>query len=1064
MAGKTKQKAAKPQNTGSGILFNPYPGLRPFKLEESHLFFGREGQTDEVLQKLAQHRFVGIIGPSGSGKSSFVYCGVLPILFGGFLAKTGPNWDVIILRPGSSPIENLASALLEKDPAFQGEPEDDHNIRKTIITTLLRSDSQGLVEAIKQIKQATNKNYLILVDQFEELFRYKANIENKYSVDDTLTFINLLMQTVDSEEDAYYVAITMRSDFIGDCAQFANLTRKINDSHYLIPQLTREQKRKAIEGPAAVANGENAQRLVNRLLNDLGDNPDQLPILQHALMRTWDYWSKNREGNEILDLKHYEAIGTMSEALSQHADEAYHELDEKQKKICEALFKAITEKRGTFGIRRPTLLKDIAAMADCKNKELADVIITFRKPGRSFLTPQHGVKLSPNSIIDISHESLMRIWKRLKNWVDEESEAVGMYMRLAEAAAMYQVGKSGLWRPPDLQLALNWQVKHKPTLVWGQRYDAAFERTMSFLEYSKKEYDNEQRVKELQAKRRLRNARITVIVLASATVISIAFLLYAFAQKTQADRSLVLAVAAQFSADSSSVEANIQKDSALFQKEQADIFAKEASFQQRMAELSSDSAKVARDSAVVASNEAIRQKGIAESQTIIAQRQTILADSSARIATKNEKLATEQSEIATRERFLALAKGLGSKAGTGNIPDPQLRGLMALQGYIFNNQYEGSAYEADIFSGLHRALTEFEDPITLSLIGHKKEIYAAHTSRINNAIYTGDTRGKILKWTFNNGISQPTVIEAGRGAQLAISKIEDIAVSNDGRWLVAVGEFKSEPTQRTTYLEVHDLTNNSRKTIEGVINEASAVVITPDNRFIIFKDNNGQSIRKVGINGGSISTLFTAMQELMDFDLNPAGNLIAAVGISSEIVILDAGSGKVLTTFPSDDGKILESVKFSPDGRYLAYGDEDGAIILLNASDYSMIKRFTDHTGIVHDIDFNMVNGKSTFMSSASNDKSTRIYNLESLNEIPVTYTESRFVYSTAFSPDNNFVFAGSEREELKALPTHASIMADKMCTYITRNMSDVEWEAHVGVDIEYENTCIISANLKNEE
>ena len=80
----------------------------------------------------------------------------------------------------------------------------------------------------------------------------------------------------------------------------------------------------------------------------------------------------------------------------------------------------------------------------------------------------------------------MRIWVRLKNWVDDEADAVQMYTRLAEAASMYQVGKAGLWRPPDLQLALNWQAKHKPTLVWGQRYNPAFERTMIFLEYSKK--------------------------------------------------------------------------------------------------------------------------------------------------------------------------------------------------------------------------------------------------------------------------------------------------------------------------------------------------------------------------------------------------------------------------------------------------------------------------------------------------------------------------------------------------------------------------------------------------
>ena len=136
MGKKAKPIANKAQDQPATI--QPFPGLRPFKLEENHLFFGREGQTDEVLQKLSSHHFVSIIGPSGSGKSSFVYCGVLPILFGGFLTKSGPNWDVIVLRPGSSPIENLASALLEKDPTYSNDPVVDHEIREKIISTILR--------------------------------------------------------------------------------------------------------------------------------------------------------------------------------------------------------------------------------------------------------------------------------------------------------------------------------------------------------------------------------------------------------------------------------------------------------------------------------------------------------------------------------------------------------------------------------------------------------------------------------------------------------------------------------------------------------------------------------------------------------------------------------------------------------------------------------------------------------------------------------------------------------------------------------------------------------------
>ncbi|MFN8886158.1 MAG: High-affnity carbon uptake protein Hat/HatR, partial [Cyclobacteriaceae bacterium] len=507
---------------------NPFPGLRPFKIEESHLFFGREGQSDEVLLKLSKSRFVGVIGPSGSGKSSFIYCGVLPILYGGFLTDASPNWEVIVTRPGSGPIDNLAESLLKTAKDYNLADTEDKKIKRTIVSTLLRSSSLGLVEAIQQSRRSADVNYLVLVDQFEELFRFKDSTDPN-SVNESLAFINLLMEAVNYEDSPIYVAITMRSDFIGDCAQFPELTRKINDSHYLIPQMTREQKRRAIEGPVAVGNANIAPRLVQQLLNDLGDNPDQLPILQHALMRTWSYWSryKDYEG-ELVDLKHYEAIGTMSEALSMHANEAFDELDEDQQRICEIMFKAITEKRGeNFGIRRPTRLNEIASIADVSENDVIAVIEKFREPGRSLLTPSHGTPLHSRSMIDISHESLMRIWVRLKNWVDDEADAVQMYLRLAEAAAMYQVGKAGLWRPPDLQLALNWQAKHKPTLVWGQRYNPAFERTIIFLEYSKKEFETEQRIKELEQKRKLERARTTAIVFGVLMVIALLFLVFA---------------------------------------------------------------------------------------------------------------------------------------------------------------------------------------------------------------------------------------------------------------------------------------------------------------------------------------------------------------------------------------------------------------------------------------------------------------------------------------------------------------------------------------------------------
>jgi WD40 repeat protein len=1061
----TETRTTKKQNLASATL-NPYPGLRPFKIEESHLFFGREGQTDEVLQKLSDNRFVGIIGPSGSGKSSFVYCGVLPILFGGFLTDTGPNWDVIVLRPGSSPMENLAQALLEKDPSYKGEPEEDYALRQTILATLLRSNSDGLVEVIKKITKATNLNYLILVDQFEEIFRYKTSSEDKHSVDETMTFINLLMDTVNHEDKAYYVSITMRSDFIGDCAQYAELTRKINDSNYLIPQLTREQKRAAIEGPASVAHGKVSQRLVQRLLNDLGDNPDQLPILQHALMRTWDFWTKNREGNENVDLKHYEAIGTMSEALSLHADEALSDLNEKQKHIVEVMFRALTEKRGLFGIRRPTKLREIAAIADCTNKELADVIIVFRKPGRSFLTPPHGVKLTPDSMIDISHESLMRIWVRLKNWVDDEADAVGIYLRLAEASEMFQVGKAGLWRPPDLQLALNWQIKHKPTLVWGQRYDPAFERALSFLEYSKKEYDNEQRIRELQAKRRLRTAKITAIVLASATLISVGFLVYALLQKTVADQqrfealeNLAEAQRQTKIADSASTEALYQAKAATDSAESARLARIDALIQRDSARIAQDSAEVARGRAEIAQKLAVQRQLEAEE----AQR---AADEANREAQVQRASAIANADTARIRRYIAIAKGLGVKA-TQNIPDPQLRGLMAKQAYNYNVFFSGNSYDADIFAGLYSALSEvgFNDPSTQSLTGHRKEVYTMESSTAANAIFTAGTQGRILKWTINDeGQLNSSIVASTRGGTAEINSIE---VSADGGLLVAAGRFTSDPTDPQTYLEVYNLSNNSVRNIEGIIERATVVELVNNDQSIIYLDSDGKNLNRIGINGQGKTLLVESQIEIRDISISADGSRIAGARVDGKVVIWEASSGSEIEIIQSmaEVPAAIQSVEFSKDGRFLAYGDEFGTIVLMDANQYTGIASFTDQIGVISDIDFNYEAqfGLSTFIAASSYDNTTRIWNLDEArrNDPPITYTGNHLQFSVCFSPDNQMLLSGSERGELKVYPTHAELMADKLCGYINRNMTSQEWEAYVGTDIKQEDTCpsIASSN-----
>src|SRR5690606_18822044 len=171
--------------------------------------------------------------------------------------------------------------------------------------------------------------------------------------------------------------------------------------------------------------------LVKRLLNDMGNNQDQLPILQHALMRTWDYWVSNHEIAEPMDLRHYHAIGKITQALSLHANELYDELSGRGKQIAEVLFKNVTEKnQDNRGLRRPCRLGLIAELSEASEEEVIQVIDHFRQPGRSFLMPAANIPLTVDSMIELSHESLMRIWNRLSGWVEDEFESATMYKRL----------------------------------------------------------------------------------------------------------------------------------------------------------------------------------------------------------------------------------------------------------------------------------------------------------------------------------------------------------------------------------------------------------------------------------------------------------------------------------------------------------------------------------------------------------------------------------------------------------------------------------------------------------
>lgn len=486
---------ARPGNAAPPLR-NPFPGLRPFEADETHLFFGRDGQSAEIVARLARQRFVAVVGTSGSGKSSLVRAGLLPMLEGGFMAGAGSFWRFAVMRPGNDPIHQLALALA--DPAVLGGDAVDPALRTPLVEAVLRRSALGLIDAFRQARLAPQENLLVVVDQFEELFRFKGLGRPAAGAtpagDDGSAFVNLLIEAARAAALPIYIVLTMRSDFLGDCARFRDLPETLNDGQYLVPRLNRDQRRATIEGPIAVSGATIAPRLTQRLLNDAGEDPDALPVQQHALMRTWDAWYAAGAQGPI-DLPHYLAVGGMAQALSQHADQAYAALaaHEGDQAVAQQLFRGLCERLADYReTRRPTRLADLCEAAGTDLATMTRVIDAFRRDGRTFIVPGWPTALTPDSVIDLSHESLIRQWSTLRDWVQRESRSAALYQRLRQTALLWPQ-QAALWRNPDLERALQWQREEAPRAAWARRYgtEEDFGRAMEFLRASEAAWRDE---------------------------------------------------------------------------------------------------------------------------------------------------------------------------------------------------------------------------------------------------------------------------------------------------------------------------------------------------------------------------------------------------------------------------------------------------------------------------------------------------------------------------------------------------------------------------------------------
>jgi WD40 repeat protein len=1008
---------------------NPFPGLRPFAPEDSNLFFGRESESDEVISKLLKNRYITVIGSSGNGKTSLIYGGVIPKIRDKKIRESS-LWKVVSSRPGNDPFGNLAGALSEgiSDQGLKSADKDQ------ILSDLL-NDKVTLSDLLRKFTGKHDENILIVIDQFEDIFRNISPSKPENSEETKTKFVDFLVNTLTKSDLNIFFIISISSEYMGGCSHYKGLTMLINNSNYLLPEMTAENYRSVIEGPINYAGAKIDSGLVESLLTEIASRPFPLPVLQLAMLRTWERWRELEQPDKPLSSKDYELAGDVTNVVSLLAEEVYEELNQRGKEICAALFKTITGKGSdNKGLRNPADLKTIRSIAKCSDVEILSVIDKFRQRSVSILLPPDNIVLTENSLIDLQNECLTGLWKRLKNWVDDEAASKEMYMRLSEVSALYQQGKAGLLRSPDIEAAILWRNSYKPTLDWAVQYNPAFERAMVYLRTSEKSYlIDEQNKKNSQTRNAKRNRFITRI-LSIAILISSGIILYAYGQKLAAERQSRLSENGRVEA----VKGKELADSfALIVLEQKIISDSTASASFKMAEEAKQQkivSDVQKSFAEKNAREALLQK------KLLAQKSDSMKAASIR-AEQNAKLAIEQRSETQRLRMLSIGRSMSLKslqlAGQKDIQT-----LLAYQAYIFNKRNNGQGNDADIYSGLYNAGLQYDGLNYHSFKGHNGDIRSIAFLPGKKEFFTSGNDGQVLKWSLENRDQTLQVVYSGSDI------IEVLAVSPDASWL-ACGSSNSS-------IRMIPLKGNiSGYEMTGHKGGIKSLIFSYDGKYLYSAALDGK-VLKWDIAARTSINVATGSMEITSIDISSMGNYLAGISADGSVVVLNQEHNTENFSIETT-GRNIKVVRFNPENNLLALGDADGTVELWDVNLRKKLSEVKAHGGQVNDIRFNTALKQ---MATSGNDKKLKIFNINDpadLTEPPVTLADNQgFVLVMQFSPDGQMIVSGESGggNNVIGRPTHVDYLVSDICNMISRNMTQEEWNNYVAKDIPLEKTC----------
>ncbi|PSB42555.1 hypothetical protein C7B67_25100, partial [filamentous cyanobacterium Phorm 6] len=449
---------------------NPYQGLSAFGEEDADFFFGQEKFVSNLVEVTHKQPLVAVVGPSGSGKSSVVYAGLIPQL------RKEEKWLIESFRPGKEPFVQLAFALVRHLEPEAGETQ---QLRSAL--GLAGDMLQGKITLQQVISRILERNpgkrLLLVADQFEELYTLcQVQEEQERFAEELLTAI---------AKENLTLVLTLRADFYGYILSYRPLRDALQEfTPQLLSSMKREELQQAIELPAQKLEVQLEAQLTQRILDDVGSEPGNLPLLEFALTRLWE-----KQQNRELTHQAYEEIGGVKKAIANHAEQVYQQLSETEKKQAQRIFvQLVRPGEGTEDTRR------VASRAEVGEDNWNLVSYLAGYPARLVVTGRQETE----DKVEVVHEALIREWGTLREWMNANRQFRTWQERLKVALREWKNNNhdsGAMLRGAPLTVAEDWLRKRADEMTQEER---------DFIQVSAKERNREKQQQE-------RGRRLTII-------------------------------------------------------------------------------------------------------------------------------------------------------------------------------------------------------------------------------------------------------------------------------------------------------------------------------------------------------------------------------------------------------------------------------------------------------------------------------------------------------------------------------------------------------------------------